>query len=219
MRPKTALLVCLSVLLGVTTAAAQTRTASSQKAPAPQKAPVPTPTHPRVALETSKGNIVVELYQDKAPKTVKNFLDYVKAGFFNGTIFHRVIPGFMVQGGGFTPDMTEKPTRPSIQNEADNGLGNQRGTLAMARTPDPHSAGAQFFINLKDNSPLNHTAKTASGWGYAVFGRVVEGMEVVDAIAQVPTTSKGPYDDVPAQPVIIKQARLLSAAAKPANKK
>jgi cyclophilin family peptidyl-prolyl cis-trans isomerase len=208
MRPKTALLVCLSALLGVTAAAAQTA--------APQK---PAPAHPRVALETSKGNIVVELYQDKAPKTVKNFLDYVKAGFFNGTIFHRVIPGFMVQGGGFTPDMTEKPTRPTIQNEADNGLGNQRGTLAMARTPDPHSAGAQFFINLKDNSPLNFTAKTNAGWGYTVFGRVVEGMEVVDAIAQVPTTSKGMYDDVPVQPVIIKKARLLSAAAKPANKK
>lgn len=209
MRSKTALLVCLSALLGVTAAAAQT------KAPAP----APAAAHPRVALETSKGNIVVELYQDKAPKTVKNFLDYVKAGFFDGTIFHRVIPNFMIQGGGFTPDMNEKPTRPPVQNEADNGLGNQRGTLAMARTPDPHSAGAQFFINLKDNTPLNFTSKTAQGWGYAVFGRVVEGMEVVDAIAQVQTTSKGMYDDVPVQPVVIKKARLLSPAAKPANKK
>jgi cyclophilin family peptidyl-prolyl cis-trans isomerase len=212
MRPKTALLVCLSVLLG--TAAAQAQ-APKKQAPAP----APAATHPRVVLETSKGNVVIELYQDKAPKTVKNFLDYTKAGFFNGTIFHRVIPGFMIQGGGFTPDMTEKPTRPSIQNEADNGLGNQRGTLAMARTRDPNSAGAQFFINLKDNSPLNHTAKTLDGWGYAVFGRVVEGMEVVDAIATVPTASKGMYDDVPVQPVVIKKARLVSAAAKPANKK
>jgi cyclophilin family peptidyl-prolyl cis-trans isomerase len=207
MTSKTALLVCLSALLGVTAAAAQT------------KAPAPAAAHPRVVLETSKGNIVVELYQDKAPKTVKNFLDYVKAGFFNGTIFHRVIPNFMVQGGGFTPDMTEKPTRPPIQNEADNGLANQRGTLAMARTRDPNSAGAQFFVNLKDNTFLNHTAKNLDGWGYAVFGRVVEGMEVVDAIAQVPTTTKGMYENVPAQPVVITRARLLSAAAKPATKK
>ena len=216
MRLKIALLLCLPALLGVTGAAAQTKAATPQK---PATAPAPAaPAHPRVALETSKGNIVVELYQDKAPKTVKNFLDYVKAGFFNGTIFHRVIPNFMVQGGGFTPDMTEKPTRPPIQNEADNGLANQRGTLAMARTPDPHSAGAQFFINLKDNTFLNHTAKTSQGWGYAVFGRVVEGMEVVDAIAQVPTATKGMYENVPAQPVVITRARLLSAA-KPANKK
>lgn len=214
MRPKTALLVCLSLLFGAATAQASK---PQKKAPAPAQAPAPV--HPRVALETSKGNIVIELYQDKAPKTVKNFLDYTKAGFFNGTIFHRVIPSFMIQGGGFTPDMTEKPTRPSIQNEADNGLGNQRGTLAMARTRDPNSAGAQFFINLKDNSPLNHTAKTLDGWGYAVFGRVVEGMDVVDAIAMVPTASKGMYDDVPVQPVVIKKARLVSAAAKPANKK
>jgi peptidyl-prolyl cis-trans isomerase B (cyclophilin B) len=217
MRPKTALLVCLSVLLGTTAAVAQK--AQPPKPQKPAQAPAPAPAHPRVVLETSKGNIVVELYQDKAPKTVKNFLDYAKAGFFDGTIFHRVIPSFMIQGGGFTPDMTEKPTRPSIQNEADNGLGNERGTLAMARTRDPNSAGAQFFINLKDNSPLNHTAKTLDGWGYAVFGRVVEGMDVVDAIAVVPTTSKGMYDDVPAQPVVIKKARLVPAAAKPANKK
>lgn len=213
MRLKIALLVCLPALLGVTGAVAQTKAAAPQK-----PAAAPAPAHPRVVLETSKGNIVVELYQDKAPKTVKNFLDYVKAGFFDGTIFHRVIPNFMIQGGGFTPDMTEKPTRPPIQNEADNGLGNQRGTLAMARTRDPHSAGAQFFINLKDNSPLNHSAKTLDGWGYAVFGRVVEGLEVVDAIALVQTTSKGMYDDVPVQPVVIKKAR-LAAAAKPATKK
>ena len=168
--------------------------------------------NPRVSLDTTKGRIVIELYADKAPKTVKNFLDYVKAGFYNGTIFHRVIPGFMVQGGGFTPDMNEKQTRPPIQNEADNGLQNQRGTLAMARTPDPNSAGAQFFINVANNNSLNFRSKTPDGWGYAVFGNVVEGMDVVDAIVQVPTTTKGPYQDVPVQPVVIQKATILPAA-------
>ena len=168
--------------------------------------------NPRVTLATTKGRIVIELYPDKAPKTVKNFLDYVKAGFYNGTIFHRVIPGFMVQGGGFTSDMTEKPTRPPIPNEADNGLQNQRGTLAMARTSDPNSAGAQFFINVANNTPLNFRSKTPDGWGYAVFGNVVEGMDVVNAIVQVPTTTKGPYGDVPVQPVVIQKASILPAA-------
>jgi len=162
----------------------------------------------RVILDTTKGRIVIELYPDKAPKTVKNFLSYVKAGFYNGTIFHRVIPGFMVQGGGFTPDMTEKPTRPPIQDEADNGLQNQRGALAMARTSDPNSAGAQFFINVANNNSLNFRSKTTEGWGYAVFGNVVEGMDVVDAIVQVPTTTKGPYQDVPVQPVVIQKATI-----------
>ena len=174
--------------------------------------------NPRVALQTTKGRIVIELYADKAPKTVKNFLDYTRAGFYNGTIFHRVIPGFMAQAGGFTPDMTEKPTRPSIQNEADNGLQNQRGTLAMARTPDPNSAAAQFFINVANNGSLNFTGKTAEGWGYAVFGNVVEGMDVVDAIVQVPTTTKGQYGNVPVQPIVIQKASVLPAA-KPAPKK
>jgi peptidyl-prolyl cis-trans isomerase B (cyclophilin B) len=183
--------------------------------PAAQPAPAPRPAtaNPRVALETTKGRIVIELYADKAPKTVKNFLDYVKSGQYNGTIFHRVIPDFMVQGGGFTADMTEKPTKAAIQNEADNRLLNQRGSVAMARTPDPHSARAQFFINLKNNGFLNHTGKTPQGWGYAVFGNVVEGMEVVDAIAQVPTTTKGDYANVPTQPVVIQKATVLSAAA------
>jgi len=162
--------------------------------------------NPRVTLETSKGKIVLELYPDKAPKTVENFLGYVESGHYDGTIFHRVIPNFMVQGGGFTAGMEQKPTRAPIENEADNGLTNDRGTVAMARTSDPHSASAQFFVNSKDNDFLNHTAKTASGWGYAVFGRVVEGMEVVDAISGVETTRKGMMADVPAESVVIEKA-------------
>ncbi|RMH17190.1 MAG: peptidyl-prolyl cis-trans isomerase [Acidobacteria bacterium] len=162
--------------------------------------------NPRVTLETSKGTIVIELFPDKAPKTVANFLAYVKAGFYDGTIFHRVIPGFMVQGGGFTGDMKQKKTNSPVENEADNGLKNDRGTVAMARTNDPHSATAQFFINLVDNGFLNHTAKTPRGWGYAVFGKVVEGMETVDAIAKVKTGRRGPHGDVPIEPVTIVKA-------------
>jgi peptidyl-prolyl cis-trans isomerase B (cyclophilin B) len=169
---------------------------------------------PRVLLETSKGKIVLELNAEKAPKTVKNFLDYVNSGFYNGTIFHRVIPGFMIQGGGFTPDMTQKPTRPAIQNEADNGLKNERGTIAMARTRDPNSASSQFFINVADNTSLNHRNKTLEGWGYAVFGKVVEGMDVADAIVKVPTTTKGPYQNVPIQAVVIQKASVLPAGEK-----
>ena len=167
--------------------------------------------HPRVALDTSMGKIVIELYQDKAPKTVANFLQYVKSGFYNGTIFHRVIPSFMAQGGGFTADMTQKTTKEPIQNEADNGLTNDRGTLAMARTSDPNSASSQFFINVKDNASLNHKGKTAQGWGYAVFGKVVEGMDVVDKMVQVPTTNKGGYGDVPVTSVVINKAQVLGA--------
>ena len=194
----------------------------ASKAPAVTAAPkAQTPAaNPRVLLDTTKGRIVLELYPGKAPKTVKNFLDYVKAGQYNGVIFHRVIPGFMVQGGGFTPDMKEKPTRAPIQNEADNGLSNDRGTIAMARTGDPHSASAQFFINVGNNASLNHTSKTVQGWGYTVFGKVVEGMEVADAIVAVPTTSKGPYDDVPVEPVVIRKASVVAATASaPAKKK
>ncbi|MFL6197338.1 MAG: peptidylprolyl isomerase [Thermoanaerobaculia bacterium] len=191
--------------------------AAPPKAPAKPVAPA---TPPRVALDTTMGRIVIELYPDKAPKTVKNFLDYVKAGQYNGTIFHRVIPGFMVQGGGFTPNMTEKPTRAPIQNEADNGLLNQRGTIAMARTSDPNSASAQFFINVADNAPLNFRAKTPDGWGYAVFGKVVEGMEVVDKVVAVPTTTKGMYGDVPVQPILVRKASIVSTAKpKPAAPK
>ena len=165
--------------------------------------------NPKVILETSKGEIVLELYADKAPETVKNFLAYVDADFYNDTIFHRVIPDFMIQGGGFTADLQKKKTRAPIRNEADNGLSNQRGTIAMARTPDPHSASAQFFINSKNNDFLNHRGKTPQGWGYAVFGHVVEGMEVVDRISKVKTATRGRFRDVPAEPVIITRAARL----------
>ena len=163
---------------------------------------------PVVTFDTTKGSIDIELYPDKAPKSVQNFLTYVKAGHYDGTIFHRVIPGFMVQGGGYTAEMTEKDTRDPIQNEADNGLENARGTLAMARTGDPHSATAQFFINVADNTFLNHTSKDGQGWGYAVFGKVVSGMETVDAIVGVPTTNFGPMGDVPVDTILIKTAKL-----------
>ena len=162
--------------------------------------------NPKVILETSNGKIVLELYADRAPETVKNFLAYSDAGFYDNTIFHRVIPNFMIQGGGFTADMQKKQTRAPIRNEADNGLRNQRGTIAMARTPDPHSASAQFFINTKDNDFLNHKGKTPQGWGYAVFGHVVEGMGVVDGISKVKTVTRGRFRDVPAEPVIITRA-------------
>lgn len=162
---------------------------------------------PRVELKTSQGVIVVELYADKAPKTVENFLAYVKSGFYDGTIFHRVIDGFMVQGGGMTPDMNEKPAQSPIENEAKNGLKNTVGTLAMARTPNPHSARAQFFINLVDNAFLDYPGR--DGWGYAVFGKVVDGMSTVQTIAKVKTGNAGPHQNVPATPVIIESARLL----------
>ena len=164
---------------------------------------------PKVKIETSMGDIVVELNPAKAPKTVSNFLYYVKSGFYNNTIFHRVINGFMIQGGGFTPDMNQKTTRASIKNEADNGLKNDVYTIAMARTPDPHSASAQFFINVKDNDFLNFRSPTAQGWGYAVFGKVVEGSDVVDAIAKVKTGNFGPFGDVPLEPVLITRAEVL----------
>jgi peptidyl-prolyl cis-trans isomerase B (cyclophilin B) len=165
--------------------------------------------NPKVLIETTNGNIVLELYADKAPETVKNFLTYVDDGFYNGTIFHRVIPNFMIQGGGFTADMKQKRTRPPIKNEADNGLKNDRGTIAMARTQDPNSATAQFFINSADNDFLNHTGKTPQGWGYAVFGRVVEGMKVVDAISAVKTGNMGMHQDVPKTAVVISKAARL----------
>jgi len=163
----------------------------------------------RVQLQTNQGAIVIALDAERAPKTVENFLAYVRDGFYDGTIFHRVIDNFMIQGGGFTPDMKQKPTKDSIQNEADNGLKNMRYTIAMARTNDPHSATAQFFINAADNDFLNHTAPTSNGWGYAVFGEVVEGTEVVDLIRKVKTGSKGFHQDVPAQDVIIEKASIV----------
>jgi cyclophilin family peptidyl-prolyl cis-trans isomerase len=162
--------------------------------------------NPKVELQTSKGNIVIELAADKAPVTVANFLAYVDEGFYDGLIFHRVIPNFMIQGGGFQVGMGRKNTKAAIQNEADNGLKNERGTIAMARTGDPHSASSQFFINSVNNTSLNHRSKDASGWGYTVFGKVVEGMNVVDAISKVPTTTKDGMKDVPAEDVIIVKA-------------
>lgn len=169
---------------------------------------------PQVRLDTNLGTITLELAEDQAPKTVENFLGYVREGFYDGTIFHRVIDGFMIQGGGFTADFQQKETRPPIRNEADNGLKNQRGTIAMARTGDPHSATAQFFINVQDNPALDYRASTPQGWGYAVFGKVVDGMDVVDQIRQVPTGAGGPggrFSDVPTSPVIIKSVTLLSS--------
>ncbi len=161
----------------------------------------------QVRLQTSSGDIVIALDAAKAPKTVENFVQYVKSGHYNGTVFHRVIDGFMIQGGGMTADMKEKPTRPPIGLESRNGLNNDRGTLAMARTSDPNSATAQFFINLKDNDFLN-AARSPNGQGYAVFGKVVAGMDVVDKIRTVRTGNKGPHADVPVEPVTIKSATL-----------
>lgn len=161
----------------------------------------------RVLLETTKGDITLELAGDKAPETVANFLRYVDEGFYAGTVFHRVISGFMIQGGGLTADLDKKPTHDPVKNEAANGLKNTRGSIAMARTRDPHSATAQFFINHADNAFLDHPGQ--DGWGYAVFGRVIDGMDVVDAIAEVPTTRSGGRGDVPAEPVIIESAKRL----------
>jgi cyclophilin family peptidyl-prolyl cis-trans isomerase len=163
--------------------------------------------NPQVVMETSKGEIVLELYPDKAPLTVKNFLDYIDAGFYSGTVFHRVIPGFMLQGGGFSRDMQKKSTLMPVKNEAFNGLKNDRGTIAMARTQDPHSASSQFFINTVDNAFLNYKSQTTAGWGYAVFGKVIKGMEVVDAISKVETGTKGRFRDVPKMPVEIIKVR------------
>ncbi len=163
----------------------------------------------QVKMQTSKGPITLEMYEDKAPQTVENFLTYARNGFYDGTIFHRVIPGFMIQGGGFTPKMQQKKTRAPIKNEADNGLENDVGTIAMARTPDPNSATAQFFINLKDNDFLNFKSKTPQGWGYAVFGKVTDGMDVVKSIAGVKTGNVGPYQDVPKEPIIIEKVTVV----------
>jgi peptidyl-prolyl cis-trans isomerase B (cyclophilin B) len=164
---------------------------------------------PRVRLETNYGVIVLKLDQQAAPKTVENFLGYVRDGFYDGTIFHRVIEEFMIQGGGFTADMQRKSTNDPIQNEADNGLKNLSGTIAMARTMDPRSATSQFFINTVDNPYLDHKAKTSESWGYCVFGKVIEGMDVVKEIEAVKTTSKGSYKDVPVEAVIIEKAEIV----------
>lgn len=163
---------------------------------------------PRVTLQTSLGTIVLELARDKAPASVDNFVQYVKDGHYDGTVFHRVIDGFMAQGGGFDTNMRQKPTRAPITNEANNGLKNTRYTVAMARTNDPHSATAQFFINVADNTFLNHTTPSPQGWGYAVFGKVVAGTDVVDKIRAVRTTNRGMFQDLPADPITITKATL-----------
>jgi len=165
---------------------------------------------PSVLLKTNHGDITLELDAAKAPKSVANFLAYVNSGHYDGTIFHRVIDNFMIQGGGMTTGMKQKPTLDQIENEANNGLKNDRGTIAMARTSDPHSATAQFFINVNDNDFLNHTAPTPQGWGYAVFGKVSNGMDVVDKIKKVQTGNAGYHQDVPAEDVVIEKASVIA---------
>lgn len=165
---------------------------------------------PVVELDTSMGAIVIELNAEKAPKTVENFLNYVKSGQYEGTIFHRIIDGFMIQGGGMDERMNEKPTNKPIENEADNGLKNEAGTIAMARTQDPHSATSQFFINIKDNDFLNHSGKNMQGWGYTVFGKVTSGMDVIEKMRGVPTGRFGMHADVPKTPITINSAKIIS---------
>ena len=164
--------------------------------------------NPQVEMKTSQGIIIIELYRDKAPQSVENFLRYVKEDFYKGTLFHRVIDGFMIQGGGFSSGMKEKPTREPIQNEAKNGLKNEVGTIAMARTGDPHSATAQFFINLKNNTSLDYPKP--DGWGYAVFGKVIKGLDVVQKIGKTTTGSSGFYQDVPTTPIVIESVKILT---------
>lgn len=168
---------------------------------------------PSVEMQTSMGRIVIELDSERAPKTVQNFVQYVNEGFYNGTIFHRVIPGFMIQGGGFTVEMEQKPAPRKVENEARNGLRNDRGTIAMARTADPHSASAQFFINHRDNAALNYPA--SDGWGYAVFGKVTQGLDVVDKIARVTTGNRSMHQNVPLEPVIIQSVKIIPEKGKP----
>jgi cyclophilin family peptidyl-prolyl cis-trans isomerase len=172
--------------------------------------------NPQVEIKTNLGNILVELYPDKAPKTVDNFLRYVKDGYYRNTVFHRVIPGFMIQGGGFDKNLAQKPTRTPVENEAANGLRNDAGTIAMARTSDPHSATAQFFINVSNNAFLNHTSPTPQGYGYTVFGKVIQGMDVAEKIAATPTGARGPFPgDVPKSDIVIEEARLIAAESPP----
>jgi cyclophilin family peptidyl-prolyl cis-trans isomerase len=187
----------------------QTQTPPSAQPPAAQS-----PAGPVVILDTTAGAITIQLYADKAPDSVQNFLEYVRDGFYSGTIFHRVVPGYVVQGGGYTPELVEKSTRPPVRNEATNGLTNARGTVAMARTSAVRSATSQFFINLANNARLDHRGLAPDDYGYAVFGRVIAGMDVVDRIGAVPTTSRDGMDDVPVTPIVIKSATLRMSEAK-----
>ena len=207
-RSLTPVTLALTLLLGAAVARAADPAGSGAAAPAKEGAKMEqTGKNPIVVISTSMGDIEAELYADKAPESVKNFLAYANDGFYNGTVFHRVIKDFMIQGGGMTPDMKEKATRAPIPLESGNGLDNVRGTLAMARTMDPNSATAQFFINVTDNGFLNK-AQSRDGNGYAVFGKVVSGMEVVDKIRAVPTGNKGMHQNVPLEPVLINKATL-----------
>jgi len=196
-------LVCNSAVAATTQ---QPSPESGSNEPAPFAGLLKRASNPVVSLSTNRGDIVVELFEEEAPQSVRNFLYYVNSGYYTDTIFHRVIPDFMIQGGGFTESMQKKAgLADTIENEADNGLKNERGTLAMARTQDPHSATSQFFINAKDNDFLDFKAKSRSGWGYAVFGRVIQGMDIVEAIENSTTTTKSGYRDVPKQAVIMER--------------
>jgi cyclophilin family peptidyl-prolyl cis-trans isomerase len=215
--------VVLSIIVGWSPVFGGRTEAGRQAAPVrpvqvpPLQAPAeaPAPGNPVVAISTSLGEITLELFKDRAPVSANNFLVYAAEGFYEGTIFHRVKPGFMVQGGGFTPDLREKPTHPPIQNEATNGLRNVRGTLAMARRMALRSATSQFYINVADNRMLDHTGYGPDEFGYAVFGRVLSGMDVVDRIAAVRTRTQGDMEDVPVEPVIIKSVRVVKPAPVP----
>ena len=198
-------------------AAGETATAETEASPMEADTTSPdsesdlvTPGAPVVLMRTSVGDLQIEFYPQEAPKTVENFLQYVEDGHFDGTIFHRVVRGFVIQGGGFTAEMEEKDTREPIPNEAQNGLRNMRGTLSMARTGDPHSATSQFFVNTKDNAMLDHTGTTMQGWGYAVFGRVISGMEAVDRIEATRVVSRAGHNDVPETPIVVEAATVVS---------
>ena len=201
-------LAACGVALAIVPAAASAQTATPST-PSTTEGNKPMSTSPRVKLQTNQGDIVITLDAEKAPKTVENFLGYVKSGFYDGTIFHRVIDGFMVQGGGFEAGLKQKPTQAPIENEANNGLKNDKYTVAMARTSDPHSATAQFFINVANNDFLNFTAPTPNGWGYAVFGKVTEGTDIVDKIKGVKTGNSGFHQNVPTEDVVIEKAEVL----------
>ena len=190
--------------------AAETTPMETTTPPTTPESDLPTPGPSAVLMRTSLGDLTIELYPNEAPRTVANFLQYTEDGFYDGTIFHRVVRGFVIQGGGFTAEMVEKETREPIENEAENGLMNLRGTLSMARTMDPHSATSQFFVNTKDNAMLDHTSPTRPGWGYAVFGRVIAGMETVDQIEASRVVSRAGHNDVPETPIVIESATVVA---------